>query len=708
MADYIGTDGNDRFFFGGQLEHLTLEIINPYSGKSIWIDDEYNVNHDKYDGLGGTDIMFMTSYGDALFLHHHMTGALMFTNIERIFAGDGGDIIHLASETVVLGDMIIDGGPGDDIIWGNAGNDIIYGREGNDIIDGGPGDDMIFGGPGDDVLSGGAGADILNGDEGNNTLEYYRDAVWGQGAVTVNAFTGAEADLSGKSRSYDTFNGGTGEDTIVLTDAGDALLLEDLLSPRHALSSGARVKSVEIIQGGDGGDVINLTSNNYAYGDVTIYAGDGDNVIWSGAGNDTIYGGAGNDIIDGGPGNDVIYGGAGSDILYGGDGNDIIYGGSHDVLVSQTLSHSFTNTVTFPALAEKVSILNLVPSGANALGISAGDLAVSYETTAEIRFVSTEAALNNSLGFYSIAEDGTFMTVTLAFPNVKHFAEGDSATMTLPGAPNTNFGFFIIMNGANRNNDFVDYDLENGTLEFVYNYGKADERPATIHDNGKDVVMVYSDGISERIVDGSKNHIYHTTERDGPNHINPDGIAHVVSGLIENGDGSTALRIGFEDLPNGGDYDFNDVVFDVIVHDATIETVYSADQNMLYGGAGDDILIGGSGNDVLHGGTGTNILTGGYGADRFVFDTFDGGADTVTDFSTAQGDMLDISALLEAYDPLADALSDFVRFSAAGNDTHLEVSTEGTSGEFALLAILQGDAGNAALTALIEGGNLIV
>ncbi|MFD2450838.1 type I secretion C-terminal target domain-containing protein [Ideonella paludis] len=72
---------------------------------------------------------------------------------------------------------------------------------------------------------------------------------------------------------------------------------------------------------------------------------------------------------------------------------------------------------------------------------------------------------------------------------------------------------------------------------------------------------------------------------------------------------------------------------------------------MLHGLDGKDTLLGGAGADVLHGGAGVDSLTGGLGADTFLFDLFsDLGntrttTDTIADFSQAQGDRIDLSAL---------------------------------------------------------------
>ncbi|WP_434762800.1 cadherin domain-containing protein [Vibrio fortis] len=65
------------------------------------------------------------------------------------------------------------------------------------------------------------------------------------------------------------------------------------------------------------------------------------------------------------------------------------------------------------------------------------------------------------------------------------------------------------------------------------------------------------------------------------------------------------------------------------------------------GGLGDDILYGQGGDDTLIGGLGDDILTGGEGEDIFSWvDMDDGSSDTITDFSVADGDKLDLSELL--------------------------------------------------------------
>ena len=73
-------------------------------------------------------------------------------------------------------------------------------------------------------------------------------------------------------------------------------------------------------------------------------------------------------------------------------------------------------------------------------------------------------------------------------------------------------------------------------------------------------------------------------------------------------------------------------------------------KNVITGGAGSDDLSGRAGNDVLIGGAGTDTLRGGLGADRFYFalaseSGLGAAADVISDFSSAQLDKIDVSAI---------------------------------------------------------------
>lgn len=90
----------------------------------------------------------------------------------------------------------------------------------------------------------------------------------------------------------------------------------------------------------------------------------------------------------------------------------------------------------------------------------------------------------------------------------------------------------------------------------------------------------------------------------------------------------TGTSVGGSDALSGNDGD---------------DTLYGDGAVMAVGVVGgDDRIDGGAGNDVLIGGGGHDILTGGTGADHFVFAP-GSGVDDILDFSSAQGDRIDLS-----------------------------------------------------------------
>ena len=99
----------------------------------------------------------------------------------------------------------------------------------------------------------------------------------------------------------------------------------------------------------------------------------------------------------------------------------------------------------------------------------------------------------------------------------------------------------------------------------------------------------------------------------------------------------------------------------------------------LYGGDGTDYVydwIGG--NDVISGGDGADFLYGGSGADSFVFYEGETGVDTIWAFNSVEGDRLDIRDYLDQFDPLQDAINDFVILTENGNSTTVSVDIDGT------------------------------
>ena len=85
--------------------------------------------------------------------------------------------------------------------------------------------------------------------------------------------------------------------------------------------------------------------------------------------------------------------------------------------------------------------------------------------------------------------------------------------------------------------------------------------------------------------------------------------------------------------------------------------------NILSNTTYDSVVEGTSLNDILNGTTGDDYMIGGAGADTFVWNSGDTGADTVTDFSVDQGDVLNV----------ADLLSGGLIMTAVNSDGHLQL-----------------------------------
>jgi VCBS repeat-containing protein len=276
-------------------------------------------------GLTSSKILVDRDGNDTVITFIGSTTRVRLTNFEPAgLAGSGssGSAFEFSSSTSNNNT----GTTGNDAFSGGAGNDSLSGGNGNDSISGGAGNDTLRGGAGNDTLFGGAGTDLLDGGAGNDTLIASTDGAWPNGYGAYNAGSpgnpgsGETINIRDQGRTFDVFEGGEGIDRVVFGDGNDAVFLDDRFSPQA--EGGARVRNVEIIDAGGGNDVVDLTSNNLDYGDVTVNGGDGNDNIWTASGNDSLSGGSGNDNLWGGVGNDTLDGGTGNDVLNGGAGTD--------------------------------------------------------------------------------------------------------------------------------------------------------------------------------------------------------------------------------------------------------------------------------------------------------------------------------------------------------------------------------------------------
>ncbi len=132
----------------------------------------------------------------------------------------------------------------------------------------------------------------------------------------------------------------------------------------------------------------------------------------------------------------------------------------------------------------------------------------------------------------------------------------------------------------------------------------------------------------------------------------------------------------------------------------------------IMGSAFGDILTGNASANTLTGAAGADTITGGLGADafKFVLGSLDGTSDHITDYSTAQGDKIDLKDLLIGYDPITKLITDFVEFTDSGANTLMKVDKDGTGTAYGWqqVGFLDNVTGLTDEAALKASGNLIV
>jgi Ca2+-binding RTX toxin-like protein len=247
-----------------------------------------------------------------------------------------------------------------DTIVGTDGDDVIYGLEGNDNLIGGSGNDDLIGGKGNDTLNGGDGFDTadysqidsgvridLGGNKvigltstskllvGTDKTSNIENAIGGSGNDTLIASrNGSELEggdgndtLKGGSKS-DTLYGGDGND-IVSAGSGNDIIIGGDGAGDDSYDGGSGIDSVRYSSATSGITVdLTLKSANAISTLGSDLAGIGtdkltniENII-AGDYDDTLIGNKLKNQMEGGDGNDTLNGGLGNDTLIGGDGED--------------------------------------------------------------------------------------------------------------------------------------------------------------------------------------------------------------------------------------------------------------------------------------------------------------------------------------------------------------------------------------------------
>jgi hypothetical protein len=232
------------------------------------------------------------------------------------------------------------------------------GSERDDNVFGSSLDNCLIGLDGDDQIRTNGGRDIVEGGAGNDTILLSDPTFWSAGYVAQNVGsvnnhgTNTSVNVEGFAKYTVHIDGGSGIDTVKLTNLDDALFLDDIFSDANTsifltnspnnLSENSRLHAVEHFHLGDGDGILDLTSDTAIF-DVscTVVGGQGNDIIWTSSGND---------VLNGGIGNDQLFGGVGSDILTGGEGADVfefVSVGTEEIDVIADFSHADGDMLKF-------------------------------------------------------------------------------------------------------------------------------------------------------------------------------------------------------------------------------------------------------------------------------------------------------------------------------------------------------------------------
>jgi Ca2+-binding RTX toxin-like protein len=582
---------------------------------------------------------------------------------------------------------------GADAITGNVFGNVLKGKGGNDIFNSSLSGDTLDGGAGSDTasyatnaygvtvdlavgtaLKGDGTSDTLISIENVNGTIFLNDVLMGDsGANVLDGLSGDDV-LLGRAGN-DTLRGNGGIDTVSYIGAIAAVVVN--------LATG-------VATGGDGADTISGVENISGSVHDDTFTGDVNaNWIWGNAGNDLLIGGLGADTLDGGANTDTAdYSAAASRVsvyLYigtatGGDGSDTL------ISIENANGSAFDD-----ALYGDINANVLDGKGGNdvLVGYGGNDTFRGGGGTDEVNFFSSAAAVVASLltGTGTGGGNVTFNSIenlvgsgffgdTLTGSSGVNVLKGSGGNDTLSGLAGNDTldggsGDDILIGGLGVDTLDGGFDGTNDRASYV-------NATAFVTVNLATGVVTGADGADILLnIDGVIGSAYDDT-------ITGDANANVLEGLggfdiINGGDGADTLLGGTSgdwlrgnegnDILDGqagstdqtGHYDDPGAVFvDLLAGFAidgwgdtdtliSIEWISGASVygSTLLGDNGANFIEAWYAQDVITGRGGADIMQGGGWSDRFVYlATTDAPlGETITDFVSGSGDLIDLSAI---------------------------------------------------------------
>jgi Ca2+-binding RTX toxin-like protein len=616
-------------------------------------------------------------------------------------------------------------------LTGNALANTLTGNDEDNILDGGAGVDTLIGGLGDDtyILDLKATAGVLsiedtvvefNGTtDGSDTIklrgtatlssatELTLDGDWESievldasatgstklnltgnnlgntliGNAAVNALTGGTGD--------DTLNGGAGADTMSGGDGDDIYIVDNIAD--------------QVIENDDEGVDWIKTSVSYTLSNYVEF------LELTGTSAINATGNALNNFIKGNASNNTLDGGAGGDIMIGGKGNDTYIVDDEDDVVVESLNEG-TDLVKASVDYELTDFVeNLTLTGSDDINGTGNALANTITGNAANNILDGGAGVDKLIGGNG---DDTYivdLVRTGTAPANYKVALQDTITETAVAGSGTDTVQLRLLSGT----DFT--VMANATTltlgANLENLDASDTGLTKLNLTGNALANILTGNDANNILDGGAGvDTLRGGEGDDTYILDLKATAGVLSiedTVVEfnsTTDGSDTIKLrGAVTLTEATTLSLDGSTVNTWSHVENIDAsatgatklnltgseignalIGNAAANIIDGGMGDDTLDGGAGNDTLIGGLGNDTLKGGLGADIFKWTASDlvapgdvsGNTDTITDFSIAQKDKLDLRDLLMG-EELADSILNYIDIEIQGSSTLIHISSTG-------------------------------
>lgn len=370
---------------------------------------------------------------------------------------------------------------------------------------------------------------------------------------------------------------------------------------------------------------VNDTTEGYqAYPRVTELPNKDIVIVWAGNGPDDVSGiyqkiidftpaTDGNDTLDGTPYVDALEGLAGNDLLSGLADNDRLDGGA-----GADTMRGGTGNDTYSVDAAGDQVVELNGEGTDLVRASVSySLSGRYVETLQLTGANDINATGNSYANTLIGNDGDNILTGLAGHDV---LDGGVGGDSLTG-------------GTGNDTYYVDSGDDTVTEDAA---AGLDEVRSTVR-------FELGDNVENLLLLGA---------------LNLTGKGNGLNNILTGNDGSDTLSGGAGNdtyyIQNAGDrvVETSGQGRDLIISSVTYSLVGRTVEDLTLNGTGNldatgnslgNTLVGNDGNNVLNGLAARDVLTGGLGADTFLFE-MGSGMDTITDFSAAQNDMINVHA----------------------------------------------------------------